>query len=355
MCGLVGIVGEDLITPDQECFRNMLLMDYLRGEHSTGVFIESFHRETGDRRGTIAKAVGHPVNLFNRYPTIFDHSTNIVIPTAKEAFKLLLGHNRHATIGGQTPENAHPFRQGHIIGAHNGTVSTGRFNLKCPKEDLKSQTDSEEILNFLSRGGTLSELEETLTGAWALTWWDNNDLSLNIYRNNERELHYAFNEASKKLYWASEEWILQIASRKLAVKPEIKPVPIHTHIKFKLNAEGKFESLTEEKIEFKKSTTVVSRVTYPNQNNNRPAYLNNNSGNKPSDRPLPMPELEPFRERSFLRFKKTNDSKFHDLIAEGCSTCYASLEDQPEKVFFLSPNIPLCEDCSKEWKETANV
>ena len=36
--------------------------------------------------------------------------------------RAIIGHNRSATIGNITKDNAHPFRKGDLVGVHNGTI-----------------------------------------------------------------------------------------------------------------------------------------------------------------------------------------------------------------------------------------
>lgn len=123
--------------------------------------------------------------------------------------KVLMGHNRYATVGEQTVENAHPFKFENLVGAHNGTLDSWAINRL---DDNKSfGTDSEALYNSISKNGVKKTIEK-MSGAWALTWYDLETNSINLLRNTKRPLFYAYSEDRMTLFWASEasmlEWIL---------------------------------------------------------------------------------------------------------------------------------------------------
>lgn len=184
-------------------FRRLLELDTVRGPHSTGVLFV-------DDRGltNVVKKVGTPWDLYSHKVT-------------EEAFKssvnLLMGHNRWATQGKINNANAHPFDMGNIIGAHNGTLTT-RYNLQ---DHLKFDVDSENLYHHMEENGVNDTIPK-LNGAFALTWWDKTDDTLNIIRNDKRPLHYAVSKDKKTLLWASEPWMIYVACS--AHKFEIDPI-----------------------------------------------------------------------------------------------------------------------------------
>src|SRR6185369_5091848 len=48
-------------------------------------------------------------------------------------------------------------------------------------------------------------------GAWAITWYDQNEGSLNFLRNQHRPLRYAFEQGFQRMFWASEWWMIREA------------------------------------------------------------------------------------------------------------------------------------------------
>ncbi len=95
MCGLVGCAGI-LDFASEKAFRNLLILDSLRGEDSTG--IASVKKNSEDV--TVVKAVGDPFRLFE---------TRRFDKVMAQGNRVLIGHNRYATTGSVSASNAHPF------------------------------------------------------------------------------------------------------------------------------------------------------------------------------------------------------------------------------------------------------
>ena len=201
MCGLVGGAG-DLTGGNGRMVKTMLELDIIRGEDSTGVML----------------------NLEKDGPTIFKelsvpwyglYQNKEFIEAVDKKFNVFLGHNRAATFGEVVKENAHPFQQEHIFGAHNGTL-TSTINLENNK---LFEVDSENIFHHMSIHG-VSETVDKLRGAFALTWYNQEDNTINFVRNSQRPLWFAFTKDKRTLFWASEYWMLDRAAIKAKVNLE---------------------------------------------------------------------------------------------------------------------------------------
>ena len=197
ICGLIGIAGDTDGNIWKDIFSELLLVDSVRGLHSTGA---GFVKRDDNPEFRLAKEVGHPFRLFHND----EYEKNMA--RAAPSWQAILGHNRHATLGEHTIENAHPFMFDNIIGMHNGTLE--RRVLRDLLDHDKFGTDSEAIFNDIN-SGSVQETVAKLEGAWALVWFDRRDNTLNFLRNDKRPLHYCYTKDRHSLVWASEPDMLR--------------------------------------------------------------------------------------------------------------------------------------------------
>jgi hypothetical protein len=197
MCGLSGLIIQAsngfTNTHIQASMANIFITQ-LRGMDSTGVVGVS-------NKGFAAflKDVGPPHILFNN-----DAWKKFQDGLFSEG-QLVFGHNRAATKGDVTIENAHPFAckkkdgKGKIMLIHNGTL--------YPHQTLPGlkdfNVDSEWLTDCVAKYGA-DESFKKINGPIASIWWDTEDKTINIFRNHERPLHYAREKTSGDIYINSE-------------------------------------------------------------------------------------------------------------------------------------------------------
>jgi predicted glutamine amidotransferase len=199
MCGIVGIAG-NLAYGDEAIFRKLLVYDYFRGPDSTGIAVVDGLQEKVE----ILKTPSHPFDLMD-----MRKFNSMVNPFASSAF---IGHNRAATLGKVNTANAHPFREEHIVGVHNGTLSLSSFKELKTKLGEEFEVDSQAIFAAIAKFG-VEETIPMLQGAWALVWFDLKTKTLNFIRNKERPLWYAYSDKLDKIYWASEYLMIGLACK----------------------------------------------------------------------------------------------------------------------------------------------
>jgi len=211
MCGIVGMISSNPAGFNWEnirVFNNLLWVDALRGDDSTGVFGVNKHGNVD-----YAKTVGDTHVMMNS-PEYREFKQNIF-----SDFQMVVGHNRKATRGFVTDENAHPFVEDTTILVHNGTLIN---HSKLTKETV--DVDSHAILHSIVERGYEETLKD-IEGAFTLAWYDTKDKTLRVIRNKERPLFIA--NTAGAWYFASEKEMLELVlSREnvtIAEMTECKP------------------------------------------------------------------------------------------------------------------------------------
>lgn len=250
MCGLVGIAGE-VGFKEEKMFADLLMLDTVRGKHSTGV-----------------AAISQAGNAFNLHVVKQAVSGPDFVETAgfgsikARVNRILLGHNRLATRGAINDENAHPFEFDKLVGAHNGSLNyyTNMF------EHEKYSVDSQALYSDINQNG-IDTTWGKMSGAAALTWIDTENLEINLLRNKERPLFYCYGNKGRTLIWASEPWMIMVAAMRQGVDIEEKchDVTINTLYTFEV-------PVTADK---KEKVTLQRREVKPYV---APAYSNRWSG-----------------------------------------------------------------------------
>lgn len=175
--------------------------------HSTGVaFVPRFKADTPK----VLKCVGPGSNLV----LMKEYEAELRKPQM-----CIIGHNRYATKGEVSVDNAHPFEFEHVVGAHNGTLDYSAWKKLHFNE--KYGTDSQSIYSHLNEYG-VRETVDQLQGAWALTWFDHRDHTLNFLRNSKRPLHYVYSEDRCTILWASEFYMLEFIMARYGFKSDGK-------------------------------------------------------------------------------------------------------------------------------------
>ena len=189
MCGLVGVMG-DINQDEKAVFNQLLVVDVLRGKHSTGAALISHSGHT--------KVFKKAVNSmdFLDFSTYKDHM--------RTSYNCMIGHNRHATKGAVNNVNAHPFDFDNVVGAHNGTLRA-YHNLDDARD---FEVDSECLYSHINDNG-IQDAFNKVSGALALTWFDKKTNKLHFLRNSERPMAYCYRKDMGTLFWASEPWMLR--------------------------------------------------------------------------------------------------------------------------------------------------
>ena len=259
MCGLAAVIDPFMGDADRSAFRDLLIITALRGLDSTGFFgvetptVAQDAEAIAETQVRWAKALGNPYQLMGKPE--FNRTMRSLNGFQHRA---MVGHCRAATKGHTSPENAHPFDVGDIVGVHNGTISSG---LTIPE----GETDSQALYELIQKEG-LGCLKE-IVGAWALIWYDRRDHTINAVRNNERPLFYA--ETAASLMLSSESAFIDLVADRnptySQMKSKAKSLPSYHHLVVNLTTnkigsyagtEPKHFTLTDRTEELKKPAVV---------------------------------------------------------------------------------------------------
>lgn len=246
MCGLVGMIVKAVnggTSFDADIVEQLLYIDALRGEDSTGVCL---FENDGETR-VIKEAT---------YADYFLRSKEWA--SVRAAFvargKAILGHNRKSTVGKTNDENAHPFViDDRYVFMHNGTLHTH-------KHLADVEIDSHALGIHLTKcEGDPKKIEEALSnvyGAYACVWLDQKLEKVYLLKNKERPLFVA--ETSAGLIYASEPMFIYAAALRNKLKVD-KCTEIENDTLYTIDVSKYGHETKEDKLTVKKSTPPTQK------------------------------------------------------------------------------------------------
>jgi len=208
MCGIANVVG--VIGADQ------------RKKDSVGI--------------TAVSGLGATAETFKRAIPVADFiDMKQFTSTVSGYLSGIIGHNRWSTVGSSITTNAHPFTVGKIHGVHNGTL---RSQWKLP-DHLDYDVDSENIMHSIDKQG-IEKTWKNVDGAAALMWWDSEDRTFNMIRNDERPIYFCYSKDLKQMYAASEKFMLLAALYRNGIEHyQVEKLPVDKLYSFAVNLASK--------------------------------------------------------------------------------------------------------------------
>jgi len=234
MCGIVGVIGA-LSAPRIKLFKHMLVADVVRGKHSTGVF-------SIDKKG----GMSYVKRAVNGGRFVMDDNIDELPKGWESNSRCIIGHNRAATVGSVTTDNAHPFMFNNVVGVHNGTLDSEAGLVSTLADGTKISVDSQKIYATMdvTKPEDIPTLLESLEGAYTLVWSDTRTGRIHMARNRERPLSLGHTPSSIML--ASEMGMLTwLVEKSLGehVKPEYESLPVGEIWSFDPTADNPYSTL----------------------------------------------------------------------------------------------------------------
>lgn len=228
MCGIVGFISGERNYHSTKFLAGLtvqlLMVDQLRGMDSTGVFV------VGEDNGWLEYKRGLDATTY-----LATKPFESMIAPALPSARLMLGHNRSATKGTINDQNAHPFSHKHIVAVHNGHIQNA--NQLTPAKWPILDVDSEAIPIVLAEKNSEKDALEALRGPFAIAWYNQNDGSLNLARNDERPMAFCTLKHHNIMVFASEANMLWYVLNRMALQidEKIKITNVGVHYKFNIN------------------------------------------------------------------------------------------------------------------------
>ena len=200
MCGIVGVITAAMngfAHDELQAFKDLLVVDTLRGYDSTGVFGVSNRGNVG-----ILKAAITGPQFVNT--TEYDNFTKDLYREGQ----FLVGHNRFATRGSVSDKNAHPFWvDDKIVLVQNGTYKGSH------KHHKDTEVDTEAIAHVISENADVEKALKKINAAYALVWYNTENHTLHMIRNSERPLYHVDTKAGAVMFASEMEFLMLAASR----------------------------------------------------------------------------------------------------------------------------------------------
>lgn len=335
MCGLAGVVNTHITNKEYEAFKKLLMISHWRGEDATGVIWAHDYWEKAQRK----IGINYLKDEFASPEFLFRHRKTFDVEFDKRKPKAVMGHCRWATVGKLERKNAHPFNNKWLIGMHNGTINGPFENSK------KFDTDSEALLYNIGEKGLVEALDplKYRAPAYALTWIDKGDNTLNFFRNDARPLWFARN-SSGLVAWASEREFLDIAlSRERVAMDLVYSLKPHMLMKFRLDEAG----CTDIKnVEWTDHTEAL-RIKVYSSGTTFPALERVNKSEEKVESEIDNDsEPEPL---IYILNEPVTKSEYIDKLKHGCSWCKWKLDwNTRGSASWINEREYICSMCQKQ-------
>lgn len=209
MCGLAGWYG--LALPErakqEELLRLLMRKAQARGTDSFGLA----YKRGGQTR--VQRGLGPVSQWIARKPAQLKEVANS---------RIVIGHTRAASQGEVVLRNAHPFRVGNWIGAHNGMIRNAAALNQEATYAPRGETDSEEALCWLVGQGLSPEAFTHLEGWYAFTAIDTDTSDVLIAVDSRTP--FAIAQVGSAFIWHSVAVALEASLRAVGIDAPVTEI-----------------------------------------------------------------------------------------------------------------------------------
>lgn len=317
MCGLCGVISNTLNNDEISVFQDLMTVSTLRGMFGAGLVAvptaPKFQIETLKHASFTAAELAYAPE----FEAIWKDKSLCVT----------MGHARQPTKGGTSLDDAHPHLYKHILGMHNGTLSS------VMGQSVDDKSDSKMLFKSIAEKG-LDETIKGTEGSYAISFIDKEKQELVFLRNSHRPLFFAHVGSLNTLFWASEASFLSLVlKRAFKTKGQIDMyrLPEDTATVFDIRPQGKIwpKSMFELKPEPKEAKSNVVPLLPAPQVGTETTY-----------------ETYP---RRFVTYKALRAA-----LQKGCAFCDAQsgMRDYTQKkIYWVGPAEYICDHCAKNHKD----
>jgi len=249
MCGIYGVAKSPTpYTKEQfkivrKVLREIAIESETRGSHSSGIA----------RVGNSTR-IHKSLLPSSKFVDTKEYSESV--KSLKDDSSILLGHTRFATEGAIVKSNAHPFRVGNVVGAHNGCVYN--INEMQTKLDKQCPVDSQLIFKSINDNDNIEEAVKHFDSDFALSFVKNNPRVLYLCRESNRPLYVAYIPSFKTLFYASEKSFIEDALFLNDIDVDVFSLNKNTLYKFDVTKFAK-DKINVEKSEFEYESRVYQK------------------------------------------------------------------------------------------------
>lgn len=234
----------------------------------------------------------------------------------------IICHTRKATVGKISVENSHPWRFGHIVGAHNGSVNN-HLEIKN-KTGVDLEVDSMYIFDSFQRGKGF----EGIRGYGAVEWINEseNPNAIKLLRaSGGASLSVLVN--AHGVVWSSDKDHLKLALAVSGIGDGDKVLEPESQIVYRVEGGKLFKTTT--KMGFEEYQYSSNTTSYGSGWQGHGSYYQRSMQYGPDPRPTP-PDLEKWRPTKSIR--KTIGKAVAKLppgvAAYICGDCYREVDEQ---------------------------